>query len=78
MTDLPVYFVVGEHGGINSGSEVGPLHTLENGAATPERSNLSELLAHEVTHIQQFSAVGLPRCGYIESAATIARTCGRH
>jgi len=61
MTDLPVYFVVGEHGGINSGSEVGPLHTLENGAATPERRNLSELLAHEVTHIQQFSAVGLPR-----------------
>ena len=61
MIDLPVFFLVGQHMGVDSGSEAGPLHTLENGAATPERRNLGVLLAHEVTHIQQFSAVGLAR-----------------
>lgn len=58
---LPVYFVVGEHSGINSGSDAGPLLSIENGAAQIEKATLAELLAHEMTHIQQFSAVGLAR-----------------
>jgi hypothetical protein len=58
---LPVYFVVGEHHGVNSGSEAGPLLSVENGAARVSRPNVYELLAHEMTHIQQFSAVGLAR-----------------
>jgi hypothetical protein len=58
---LPVYFVVGEHHGVNSGSEVGPLLSVENGAARVSRPTVYELLAHEMTHIQQFSAVGLGR-----------------
>ena len=58
---LPVYFVVGEHQGVNSGSEAGPLLSVENGAARVSRPTVYELLAHEMTHIQQFSAVGLAR-----------------
>jgi hypothetical protein len=58
---LPVYFIVGEHHGVNSGSEVGPLLSVENGAARVSRPTVYELLAHEMTHIQQFSAVGLSR-----------------
>jgi hypothetical protein len=58
---LPVYFVVGEHHGVNSGSEAGPLLSVENGAARVSRPTVYELLAHEMTHIQQFSAVGLNR-----------------
>jgi hypothetical protein len=58
---LPVYFVVGEHFGVNSGSEVGPLLSIENGAAQIEKTALPEFIAHEMTHIQQFSAVGLAR-----------------
>jgi hypothetical protein len=58
---LPAYFVVGEHHGVNSGSEAGPLLSVENGAAQIEKATLPELLAHEMTHIQQFSAVGLAR-----------------
>jgi hypothetical protein len=58
---LPVYFVVGEHFGVNSGSEAGPLISIENGAAQVERTTLPEFIAHEMTHIQQFSAVGLAR-----------------
>lgn len=58
---LPVYFIVGEHHGVNSGSEVGPLLSVENGAARVSRPTVYELLAHEMTHIQQFSAVGLAR-----------------
>lgn len=58
---LPVYFVVGEHHGINSGSEAGPLLSIENGAARASRPAVYALLAHEMTHIQQFSAVGLAR-----------------
>jgi hypothetical protein len=58
---LPVYFVVGEHFGVNSGSEAGPLMSIENGAAQVERATLPEFIAHEMTHIQQFSAIGLAR-----------------
>ena len=58
---LPAYFVVGEHHGVNSGSEAGPLLSVESGAARVSRPNVYELLAHEMTHIQQFSAVGLAR-----------------
>jgi hypothetical protein len=58
---LPVYFLVGEHHGVNSGSEAGPLLSVENGAARVSRPTVYELLAHEMTHIQQFSAVGLAR-----------------
>jgi hypothetical protein len=58
---LPVYFVVGEHQGINSGSEAGPLLSIESGAARVSRPAVYALLTHEMTHIQQFSAVGLAR-----------------
>jgi hypothetical protein len=61
LAPLPVYFLVGKHSGTASGSAVGALITIENGAVNPVRSNLPEFLIHEFTHIQQFSAIGMDR-----------------
>lgn len=59
---LPAYFLVGENQGMHSGSEVGPLLTVENGAGSgAPKAMLAEVLAHELTHVQQFSAIGLAR-----------------
>lgn len=58
---LPAFFLVGAHTGTASGSEVGPLFSMENGAVNVARANLPEFLVHELTHIQQFSTIGMPR-----------------
>lgn len=60
VATLPLYFVVGVHTGTASGSEVGALISVENGAGNAVRANLSEFIAHELTHIQQFSTIGMP------------------
>jgi hypothetical protein len=59
--NLPAFFLVGAHTGTASGSEVGPLFSMENGAVNGARPNLPEFLAHELTHIQQFTTIGMPR-----------------
>lgn len=58
---LPVYLVVGAHNDVASGSRAGALVTVEVGAARPEKTNLLPLVVHELTHVHQFSTIGMER-----------------
>jgi hypothetical protein len=58
---LPVYLVVGAHNDVASGSKAGALVTVEVGAARAEKSNLLPLAMHELTHVYQFSTIGMER-----------------
>jgi hypothetical protein len=58
---LPVYLVVGAHNDVASGSKAGALVSVEVGAVRPEKTNLHPLVVHELTHVHQFSTIGMER-----------------
>lgn len=58
---LPIYLLVGAYNDVASGSQAGALVSVEFGAARPEKINLLPLVVHELTHVHQFSTIGMER-----------------
>jgi hypothetical protein len=57
----PTYFLVGAYRGIGSGSEEGPLITVEKESMESLRGGLVTMLIHEMVHMQQVQAIGLEK-----------------
>ena len=57
----PTYFLVGAHRGIGSGSQEGPLITIEKEAREPIGTRMNAFLTHEMVHLQQVEAIGLEK-----------------
>ncbi len=57
----PTYFLVGAYRGIGSGSEEGPLITIEKESEASLRGGFTTMLVHEMVHMQQVQATGLDK-----------------
>jgi hypothetical protein len=57
----PTYFLIGAHRGIGSGSEEGPLVTIEGESIESLRGEFTPMLTHEMVHMQQVQAIGLDK-----------------
>jgi hypothetical protein len=54
----PTYFLVGDYRGIGTGSEVGPLVTVETRNEAQLRGDFAALIVHEMVHMQQAMTIG--------------------
>jgi len=54
----PTYLIVGEYRGIGTGSEAGPIATVENRGVEALRGSFTTLLVHEMVHMQQAMMLG--------------------
>ncbi|MDX1430644.1 MAG: DUF2268 domain-containing putative Zn-dependent protease, partial [Rhodothermales bacterium] len=57
----PTYFLVGSYRGIGSGSQEGPLITVEKEDKTYIGDRMNAFLTHEMVHLQQVEAIGLEK-----------------
>jgi hypothetical protein len=55
----PTYLVVGGHRGIGTGSEAGPIATVETRDSEALRGTFTTLLVHEMAHMQQAMTMGV-------------------
>jgi len=57
----PTYFLIGAHRGIGSGSEEGPLVTIEGESVEDIQGKFVTMLVHEMVHMEQVQAIGLDK-----------------
>jgi hypothetical protein len=57
----PTYFLIGAHRGIGSGSEEGPLVTIEGESVEDIQGKFVTMLVHEMVHMEQVQATGLDK-----------------
>lgn len=58
----PTYFLVGAYRGIGSGSQEGPLVSIEKYTTDAiARGDMLPMLVHEMTHLQQVQAIGMKK-----------------